>query len=229
MKSKIILLLLTSSMLVGFTTSNQIIKTNDIKEVDSVEILNLRSYKVDQVEGIMKVEYEKIKEIERKKEEEIEQKRILEELNRKIEFNPYDVSEPSNLTIEEWTSALEDTALVTLASAFHWYEEQYQVNGLLIASIVALESSWGRSSLAISHNNLTGYVGRDGNYYLFNDWGSSLEETFRLIGEEYISEDGLFYNGRSVGDINIKYCELDSWTDKVIDIAYELKNKVEER
>lgn len=83
MKSKIILLLLTSSMLVGFTTSNQKIKTNDIKQVDSVEILNLRSYKVDQVEGIMKVEYEKIKEIERKKEEE----RIkLEELNRKIEI-----------------------------------------------------------------------------------------------------------------------------------------------
>lgn len=225
MKFKILSLILSSILIISIPHIDLNNKTK--KEINCAEKVNLRIVKIEQVEGFMKAEYEKFKEIEEeriRKEEEIKR---LEELNRKIVFNPYDVSEVSNLTLEEWELALGETALVTLASAFKWYEEVYKVNGLFIASIVALESSWGRSSLAISHNNLTGYIGQDGNYYYFNSWGQSLEETFRLISEEYISEEGLFYDGKSIWDINKKYCELGSWADKVSTIAYQLKGKVE--
>ena len=207
------------------------------KEVESDKNLNLRSYKLEQVEEIMRVEFEKRKEIERQRAEEErirqeelrrqeeERQRLLEE-QKQPHFNPYDVTELSNLNKEEIYEMLKDTSLITLVDALYWYEQEYNVNLIFITSIVALESGWGRSSLAITHNNLTGYIGRNGDYYAFNNWGESLQETFRLIGEEYVSEDGLFYNGKSVWNINQKYCELDSWSGKVINIGNELLSKI---
>jgi len=192
---------------------------------ESDKNLDLRNYKVKQVEELIKVEFQKRKEIEARKLE--EQKKIEEEQKiKEPNFNPYDVTELSNLNKEQIYQMLEGTELITLVDAFYWYEQEYNVNLIFIASIVALESSWGRSSLAISHNNLTGYIGRSGQYYSFNNWGESLEETFRLIGDEYTKEEGLFYNGKSVWDINQKYCELSSWTDKVITIGNELISKI---
>ena len=196
--------------------------------IDCVEKVNLRTYEIDQVQEIIDFEIQKRKEIEgeeQRRQEEIEQQRILEEQTRP-RFNPYDVTEVSNLNKEQIYKMLEGTELITLVDAFYWYEQVYEVNLIFIASVVALESSWGRSSLAISHNNLTGYIGRNGSYYSFDSWGSSLEETFRLIGDEYTKEEGLFYNGKSIWNINQKYCELDSWSDKVISIGNELFSKI---
>lgn len=187
---------------------------------ESDKNLDLRNYKVKQVEELIKVEFQKRKEIEMKKQK--EENQMVKEAN----FNPYDVTELSNLNKEQIHKMLEGTELITLVDAFYWYEQEYKVNLIFIASIVALESSWGRSSLAISHNNLTGYIGGNGQYYFFSSWGENLEETFRLIGDEYTKEDGLFYNGKSVWDINQKYCELSSWTDKVTAIANELISKI---
>lgn len=188
---------------------------------ESEKNLDLRNYKVKQVEELIKVEFEKRKEIEDRKQKEEER-----EGTNKPNFNPYNVTELSNLNKEQIYQMLEGTELITLVDAFYWYEQEYNVNLIFIASIVALESSWGRSSLAISHNNLTGYIGGNGQYYSFSSWGESLEETFRLIGYEYTKEEGLFYNGKSVWNINQKYCELSSWTDKVITIGNELISKI---
>ena len=201
-------------------------------EIVSVEKMDLRNNKIKQVEELLKVQYEKIErnkeriylnnkriESERKMKEE---QRLLEEQNKQPHFNPYDVTELSNLNKEQIYKMLEGTDLVTLVDALYWYEQEYKVNLIFITSIVALESGWGRSSLAISHNNLTGYIGSNGEYYVFNDWGENVQETFRLISEEYTSEEGLFYNGKSVWNINQKYCELDSWSNKIIDIGNDL-------
>lgn len=190
------------------------------KGIESDRNLNLRNYEIKQVEELIKAEFEKCKEIELEEQKEEEQKRI------EPNFNPYNVTELSNLNKEQIYQMLEGTELITLVDAFYWYEQEYNVNLIFIASIVALESSWGRSSLAISHNNLTGYIGGNGQYYSFSSWGESLEETFRLIGYEYTKEEGLFYNGKSVWNINQKYCELSSWTDKVITIGNELISKI---
>lgn len=187
--------------------------------------LDFRNYKIRQLEEMAKVQIQKRKEIELQKQKEAEL-RAIEEQNKVPHFNPYDVSELSNLDKEQIHKMLEGTSLVTLVDALYWYEQEYNVNLIFITSIVALESGWGQSSLAISHNNLTGYIGQSGEYYSFNSWGESLEETFRLIGEEYVSQDGLFYNGTSVWNINQKYCEVDSWSGKVISIGNELLSKI---
>lgn len=205
----------------------QAIQINSKPEQSTVkgESLDFRNYKIRQLEDMAEVQIQKRKEIELQKQKE-EELIVIEEQNKVPHFNPYDVSELSNLDKEQIHKMLEGTSLVTLVDALYWYEQEYNVNLIFITSIVALESGWGRSSLAISHNNLTGYIGQNGEYYSFNSWGESLQETFRLIGEEYVSQDGLFYNGTSVWNINQKYCEVDSWSGKVISISTELLNKI---
>lgn len=205
----------------------QAIQINSKPEQSAVkgESLDFRNYKIRQLEEIARVQIQKRKEIELQKQKE-EELRAIEEQNKVPHFNPYDVSELSNLDKDQIHKMLEGSSLVTLVDALYWYEQEYNVNLIFITSIVALESGWGRSSLAISHNNLTGYIGQNGEYYSFNSWGDSLQETFRLIGEEYVSQDGLFYNGTSVWNINQKYCEVDSWSGKVISIGNELLNKI---
>ncbi|MDU3410161.1 glucosaminidase domain-containing protein [Clostridium sp.] len=223
-KSRILCTLLSVMLLTPLVRVNavEIPVSKPRKEVESDRNLSLRNYEIEQVEELIKAEFEKRKEIEAR---ELEEQKKIEEQS-KPHFNSYDVTGLSNLSKEQTYQMLEGTELITLVDAFYWYEQEYNVNLIFIASIVALESSWGRSSLAISHNNLTGYIGRSGQYYSFNNWGESLEETFRLIGDEYTKEEGLFYNGKSVWDINQKYCELSSWTDKVITIANELISKI---
>lgn len=170
--------------------------------IDCVERIDFRNSKVVQIEELAKVESQKRKEAEiekqKKEAEEIERQR-LEELNKaRPHFNPYDVTELSNLSKEQLYEVLKETHFVTLIDALYWYEQVYSLNSIFIIGVIALESNWGKSSLAISHNNLSGYIGKNGEYYYFNSWGESLEETFRLISEEYVNENGLFYNGKSV-------------------------------
>ena len=223
-RMKVLLSLIIGTTIVSLGVS-EIPKTN--MEADYEIISNLKNFEFKQVQAKLDVEIQKIKEAEAKRLEEEKRKKELEEQQRKQpHFNPYNVTEPSNLSKEQLHKMLEGTALVTVVDALYWYEQEYGVNSIFITSIIALESGWGESSLSRTHNNLGGYKSKDGGYYTFADWGESVQETFRLISEEYTNENGLFYNGKSVYDINIRYCELGSWSNKVISIGNELLSKI---
>lgn len=156
-----------------------------------------------------------------------EERRIEEEriAQLKPHYNPYNLRELSNLTEEQIYNMLEDNALQTLSRAYYYAEQEYQINILFIISLNREESGNGRSSLSISHNNLGGVKGNNG-YKSYSDWGESLNDICRLINEEYLTEDGSYYNGLSIFDINKRYCEQDSWGNKLNQIANELLNKV---
>ena len=97
-------------------------------------------------------------------------------------------------------------------------------------ALTAEESSWGRSSLAISNNNLSGHKNISGEWTYYNNWGECLEESFRLISQEYVNPNGLFYTGASMYNINLVYCPDPvtpySWADNISRIGYELLNKL---
>ena len=233
MVKKIISVLLSAGLSVSIIGLGLVESYDTKKEVDYDTISELKDFKLKQAQAIIDVEIQKHKEAEAKRiaEEqrlkELEEQRQRElEAQKKPHFNPNDVTEPSNLSKEQIHKMLEGTALVTLVDAIYWYEQEYGVNGIFITSIIALESGWGSSYVARNYNNLSGYIGQNGDYYTFANWGESIQETFRLIGEEYVREDGLFYNGKSISAVNIRYCEVDSWTPKVTQIGYELLSKI---
>lgn len=141
-----------------------------------------------------------------------------------INFNPNDVSIPSNVSVDQINELLKDTGLKGLGSTYVEVERTYGVNALFLISVTALESYWGQSDLAKQRNNLSGYY-VNGKPKYFRNKAECVLETGRLLGEDYIKESGKYHKGKSIKAININYCEVNTWTDKVITIGKQLKKK----
>ena len=141
-------------------------------------------------------------------------------------YNSNNLTELSNLTQEQIHTMLEGTRLQCLSAYYYEYEKIYKVNALFIISLTSLESGYGTSKLARTHNNLAGYRGSKGWTY-FNSWHNCLNEVYRLIGQEYLSPDGRFYNGLDIKGVNSKYCgNTYQWSLDINTIAHKYLKKL---
>ena len=161
-------------------------------------------------------------------------RRDIEKYTRVTYFNEYDLTQLSHASIVHMKKALKNTELQCVASSFVEAEETYGVNAYFLAAIAALESSWGTSDRAIYQNNLTGHAvynnSARGTY--FNSWHESIMTTAKMLKENYLSPDGIHYNGLSTVDVNKKYCFLQdevtidyNWSSSVNSIAHSLQYK----
>ena len=222
------LLFLTSTSIINYPTPT--FAARQLIDVDLYEFKNCRNILSDRDLKLKELEIQKQRELEleqeRLRQEELERQRIEEiEVNRVVTYNPYNLLEPSNITREEAYIMLEGTALQTLSNAYVYMEELYGVNAIYLMSLSAEESGWGRSQLAITHNNIGGIKSSNGWMY-FSDWGECLDYKARLLKNQYLSENGGYFNGYSIWNVNIKYCEQDTWADNINSIAYGLLNKI---
>lgn len=231
MKKLMLTLFLSSGIIIPFVEAA---KTDSVArqliDVDCVEFKNYRNILSDRDLKLKELEIQKQRELEleqeRLRQEELERQRLAEiEANRVVTYNPYNLLEPSNITREEAYIMLEGTALQTLSNAYVYMEELYGVNAIYLMSLSAEESGWGRSQLAITHNNIGGIKSSNGWMY-FSDWGECLDYKARLLKNQYLSENGGYFNGYSIWNVNIKYCEQDTWADNINSIAYGLLNKI---
>lgn len=141
-------------------------------------------------------------------------------------YNSNNLTELSNLTQEQIHTMLEGTRLQCLSAYYYEYEKIYKVNALFIISLTSLESGYGTSKLARTHNNLAGYRGSKGWTY-FNSWHDCLNEVYRLIGQEYLSPNGKFYSGLDIKSINSKYCgDTYQWSLDINTIAHKYLQKL---
>ncbi len=100
---------------------------------------------------------------------------------------------PSGMSEEQFSNGLR-YELKPLASTFVEIEEEYEINGALLASIVALESGWGRSKMSQAKNNITSFrVG--GEYKTYESKEECLFDMARNLSENYLKEDGKYYDG----------------------------------
>lgn len=153
---------------------------------------------------------------------------IVEDAKEELSLNELDLRELSNISTEEMENALQDTNMCELAPIIVEVEEIYNVNALMFASIVALESGWNNSNRALNDNNLTGYaIYSDDSEFTFDSVEDNLYATARLLDDDYLTEDGKYFNGRSIEDIGKKYSADPLWSSKVSDIANRLYSKVE--
>lgn len=231
MKKLMLTMFFSSGIIIPFVEAA---KTDSVArqliDVDLYEFKNCRNILSDRDLKLKELEIQKQRELEleqeRLRQEELERKRLAEiEANRVVTYNPYNLLEPSNITREEVYIMLEGTALQTLSNAYVYMEELYGVNAIYLMSLSAEESGWGRSQLAITHNNIGGIKSSNGWMY-FSDWGECLDYKARLLKNQYLSENGYYFNGYSIWNVNIKYCEQNTWADNINSIAYGLLNKI---
>lgn len=225
-KKRITVILLVASMM----TTAQLLLPIEAKE-SGREITTIstkdKSDKILNDINTYREECEKKRQIEEQKRIEKE-KKLEEERKAKLipQYNPYDLRQPSNLSEEQIYQILEGNALETLSRAYYWAEQEYHINALFLIALTRLESGNGRSSLSISNNNLAGIKSLNGGYAYFDDWGQCLDFLTQMLDNEYLTKDGLFYNGTSIWNVNELYCERSNWSDKLNSMVYDMLNKV---
>ena len=195
-------------------------------EMDSVKFKNFKKDTYVKIEELK--ETRNAKNITEEIIEEVEVAKMIVEEEYEVYplYNPYNLLEPSNITREQMYNLLEGTALQSLSNGYVYMEEVYGINSLFLVSISAEESGWGTSSLAINNNNIGGIKLSDGGWAYFSDWFDCLNYKAELLYNEYLSENGSYFNGYSIWDVNIKYCEGNQWSENINLIAYELLNKI---
>ena len=159
------------------------------------------------------------------------EKKYLEEI-KPVSFNPYNLWEESNATVNDMTVALFGTGLEEVAYVYVKAEKEWGVNAIFLASLTAEESAWGTSS-RVNQNNLSGYAvysaGAEGRY--FSSKEECIMETAKLICQQYLKPTGAYHNGISIYDVNIRYCPNDggTWSKNISSIAYSLVSKINNR
>lgn len=193
----------------------------------------LEQIKKDVEESIARIEEER-RLARLREEEELRLAKIR--LREEITFNEYDVTVPSNMTIERIRGIL-PYGLQGLEEVFYNTEMNYGINVFFLIGVVRQESGNGLSDFAINRNNMGGIRNSDGSFRYFSSKAECIDYMGRLLKNQYLTpyqvdEDGsvlgAYYNGTSISSINIFYCEGNDWTEKVTNIAYESYYKAKE-
>lgn len=133
---------------------------------------------------------------------------------------------PSNLTASE----LEEGLLYELkdhSEAFIAAEKVTGVNAVFLSSIAALESGWGRSDVALSHNNLFGWTTTIG-YKTFGSYDECIMYVACKLKELYLDPSGIYFSGYEVSDVNIHYNGSDLWENEVTYIMEDIHIRIAE-
>ena len=224
MKKTIAILLIPISLRTNLfeSTYSRPTPTEETKILTKAELLEIeyQAYLVEQEK--IRAEQEKIKleEEEKKRIAEIERKNSVG-----CDFN--NLTRPSNLKAEELYSLLSDTKLRDLSWTIIQCEKDYNVNAILLTSLIALESGWGTSDRANYQNNLSGFAvyndNSKGTYFASKE--QCVIATAKMLQKDYLREDGVYFNGYGLDDVNIKYSADKKWATKINAIAQKLSTK----
>lgn len=186
---------------------------------DSMFLTNEEKFKKIEEEGIrLKEEREeaerlRILEEERLKREE-EERLIREEENRKanVSVDLDNVLEVSNIKVEELIEVFNyysySSEMIELANIIVEAEKTYGINAFIISGIASWESDYNRSNRARFDNNVLGW-----GVYSPSSEGINASSKYenimnacKFLKEEYLTPDGIYFNGYSTWSLNQKYC-----------------------
>lgn len=156
------------------------------------------------------------------------------------------LNKPSGFSLEQFKIALSDSKDVNKvfeqnAEYFYYIEEQYNINGIFVASIGIHESAWGTSRIAKNKYNLFGYGAYDSNpyngAYSFSSYSESIDLLARVLVKYYLNPKGTliydgqvasgkYYNGSTVSAVNKKYATDKNWANCVYKFMDYLYKKV---
>ncbi|MCI5840139.1 MAG: glucosaminidase domain-containing protein [Peptoniphilaceae bacterium] len=145
--------------------------------------------------------------------------------------NYFHVTNKTGFTAEQLEAGMAgDMVNKGLGEVFSKAEKTYGVNAILLEAIARLESGNGTSRLAKEKNNYYGYTAYDNDPYnsatTFNSAEHSTMVVAKALKENYLTEDGIYYNGLSTNGINVKYASAKDWANKVNSIMKDIANAI---
>lgn len=130
-----------------------------------------------------------------------------------------DVRVKSNATAASIDEKLTGTPMAGLGAEFVKAEEKYGVNAWFLTGLAIHESGYGTSAIAKDKNNLFGYQAYDNTPYesarVFSTVGEGIDRVAENLASAYLSEDGTYFNGYGLEDINKRYATDKNWASAV--------------
>ncbi len=112
-----------------------------------------------------------------------------------------------------------NTPLKNMGKEFEKAQEKYGVNAYFLAAMASLESANGTSQIAKDKKNLFGFGAYDDSPYesakTFIDYKDSIDKVAKYLSEEYLHENGSYYTGNSIKNINDNYASDKDWHNKL--------------
>ena len=153
-----------------------------------------------------------------------------EEVCLAIYMNEEDINSHSNLSLEDievLVASFEE--LKGVEEAIYKLDVEDSINAFFTLAVLRLES--GNGVYTSGENNYFNVTNFDGEWVNYASRGESIEAFGKLIKEQYIAEDGLWYeedmiDGVSLEEIERHYCPLedndctieDSWSNRVYNL-----------
>lgn len=182
--------------------------------------------------------------IEENKAQENDNGNIKASVGKDISFD-IQLNKPSGLSLEQFKTVLSDSKDVNKvfsenAQYFYYIEEQYNINGIFVASVGIHESNWGTSKISKNKYNLFGYGAYDSNpyngAYTFSNYSESIDLIARVLVKYYLNPKGTqiydgevatgkYYNGSTLSGVNKKYATDSNWANSVYKYMKYLYNK----
>lgn len=126
------------------------------------------------------------------------------------EKGSFDLTTKSGFSAEELSKGLLGE-LSCFSKDFIAAEEKYGVNAIFLCAVAALESGWGK--YCFRPNNIFGWSGKN-----FENKEECIDFVASKIAEHYLSEEGKYYNGKTVSGVNVCYNGNAFWEEKVSEI-----------
>ncbi len=212
----------------------------DIAELNSKLLEKETSY--DRLDSELLDTEEKLKEIEEHNQELQEQKEFLEERLEIIDDllfwqkDTYDnatdkysmnenVKSPSGFTAKMFERAwenLDEPGMEGTGEGFVRAEKETGINALVLASIAAHESNFGKSNIAKHKNNYFGFTAYDDSpFESARDFITVDEGTVQVahyLRNNYLNRNGRYYQGEDLQSINVNYATDENWANAISNI-----------
>lgn len=113
-----------------------------------------------------------------------------------------------------------------LGASFELAQNKTGINGVFLAALAALESNSGKSQIAKDKNNLFGFQAYDTNPYSsaakFESFSAGIDYVSNYLKKEYLSENGSYFRGKAIEDINQNYATDKNWHKKIAAIIGDI-------
>lgn len=153
----------------------------------------------------------------------VEPESYIPEVQRQEISEDFDIFQPCGYTAEELEYALSDNnhkEMLPYVGTLLEAENTYGVNAFYLMCKFGLESGWARYESG--ENNIGGWTNKDGSYKDFNSVEDCIMHISKNLSTRYKETVG-----SRLGDVCKRYCPNEGYSEMLMGIMKERKNKIE--
>jgi len=111
--------------------------------------------------------------------------------------------------------------------------ECFKINELFIFALIALESGWGRSSIAKTKNNLCGWGAINADpmegAWRFHCQEGCIMTVCHHLDQKWLTKGGEHYKDGTIGGVGRAFTTDPDWANKICQIMNQVKGYIDER